>query len=95
MGQPRHKIFSLTGNLIPLIHTVLQPQQRSDPRQQLIKLHGFPNKIIRPNIQTPRHTHLVIGCGEQNWNERQRRILPNPSGDLIAIHDRHHYIEQD
>ena len=80
----------------PGVQHLLRPQQRAEPGEQQAIIDRLGQEVVRPRLQ-PAHALGLVGQGGDHHDRhmgRARLRLQAPA-DLIAIHARHHDVEQD
>ena len=73
----------------------LDPNERLDPGEQLGLVERLGDEVVGPGFDRP---DLLLGVARRDHHDRQvggLRVLADPPAHLVAVHARHHDVEQD
>ena len=81
--------------VVEAVVEVLHPQQRADPGDQLDPLDRLDDEVVRTNLQAADAVGDLAESGDHDDRQQLalRRLL-QALADLVAVHPRHHHVQQ-
>ena len=73
----------------------LDPRQRGDPGQQLAAVDRLGQEVVGPRLEGLDLLLVAAGGDHHDRQERRGRVRADPPAHLVAVHARHHDVEQD